>query len=83
VPVACRTRVAQIVESNKKQSIAKMGAISPIDVTVPKGTTGLEPTQTAFFQACNSATCDMQRSRGNIQRGLTAPASSRRGPPFV
>jgi large subunit ribosomal protein LP0 len=48
--------VAKIVESNKKQSIAKMGAISPIDVTVPKGTTGLEPTQTAFFQALNIAT---------------------------
>jgi len=34
---------------------AKAGAIAPTDVWVPKGPTGLEPTQTAFLQALNIA----------------------------
>jgi large subunit ribosomal protein LP0 len=50
------SEIVDIVESNKKQSLAKAGAISPVDVTVPKGSTGMEPTQTAFFQALNIAT---------------------------
>jgi large subunit ribosomal protein LP0 len=34
---------------------AKAGAIAPEDVIVPKGPTGMEPTQTAFLQALNIA----------------------------
>jgi large subunit ribosomal protein LP0 len=45
--------ITEIIEGNKKQAAAKMGAISPCNVTVPKGTTGMEPTQTAFFQVLN------------------------------
>jgi len=48
--------ITEIIEGNKKQAAAKMGAVSPCNVTVPKGTTGMEPTQTAFFQALNIAT---------------------------
>jgi large subunit ribosomal protein LP0 len=43
---------------------AKAGAISPIDVVIPKGDTGLEPTQTAFLQALNIAT---KINKGQIQ----------------
>jgi len=43
---------------------AKAGAISPVDVTIPKGDTGLEPTQTAFLQALNIAT---KINKGQIQ----------------
>ena len=45
--------ITEIIEGNKKQAAAKMGAVSPCNVTVPKGTTGMEPTQTAFFQVLN------------------------------
>jgi large subunit ribosomal protein LP0 len=48
--------IVEIVEKNTKQSVAKSGAIAPCDVTVPKGSTGMDPTQTAFFQALNIAT---------------------------
>merc|ERR1719451_157611 len=48
--------IVEIVESNKKQSVARSGAIAPCDVIVPKGSTGMDPTQTAFFQALNIAT---------------------------
>jgi len=34
---------------------AKAGSIAPNDVIVPKGPTGMEPTQTAFLQALNIA----------------------------
>jgi len=50
------SQITDIIEGNKKQAAAKMGAVSPCNVTVPKGTTGMEPTQTAFFQALNIAT---------------------------
>lgn len=43
---------------------AKAGAISPCDVIIPKGDTGLEPTQTAFLQALNIAT---KINKGQIQ----------------
>jgi len=43
---------------------AKVGAVSPVDVIIPKGDTGLEPTQTAFLQALNIAT---KINKGQIQ----------------
>lgn len=45
-----------LVLSEKVAAPAKAGAIAPIDVTIPAGDTGLEPTQTAFLQALNIAT---------------------------
>jgi len=35
---------------------AKAGVIAPIDVVIPAGPSGLEPSQTSFFQALNIAT---------------------------
>ena len=32
---------------------ARVGLIAPIDVVVPPGNTGLDPSQTSFFQVCN------------------------------
>jgi len=48
--------VRDIILSQKVSAPAKAGAIAPIDVIVPAGDTGLEPTQTAFLQALNIAT---------------------------
>jgi len=45
-----------IINEQKVPAAAKAGALAPIDVTVPAGDTGLEPTQTAFLQALNIAT---------------------------
>jgi len=38
---------------NRVPAVAKPGAISPLTVIIPKGNTGLEPTQTAMLQALN------------------------------
>jgi len=50
------TEVRDIIVAQKVAAPAKAGAIAPVDVIVPAGDTGLEPTQTAFLQALNIAT---------------------------
>jgi large subunit ribosomal protein LP0 len=39
--------------NNRVAAPAKAGIVAPNDVVVPKGNTGMEPTQTAFLQALN------------------------------
>eukprot|EP01001_Neometanema_parovale_P007437 NODE_3739_length_1168_cov_376.798086_g3554_i0.p1 GENE.NODE_3739_length_1168_cov_376.798086_g3554_i0~~NODE_3739_length_1168_cov_376.798086_g3554_i0.p1 ORF type:complete len:334 (+),score=94.68 NODE_3739_length_1168_cov_376.798086_g3554_i0:75-1076(+) len=39
------------IDLNKVQAPARQGAVSPLNVSVPAGNTGLEPTKTQFFQA--------------------------------
>jgi len=56
--------VKERVLKNVRGAPAKAGAIAPLDVIVPKGPTGMDPTQTSFFQALNIAT---MISRGQIE----------------
>jgi len=48
--------VKKILEENKVSAPAKAGATSPLTVIIPSGATGMEPTQTSFFQALNIPT---------------------------
>jgi|Transcript_8948 large subunit ribosomal protein LP0 len=43
--------VRELLESNVRPAPARVGAYAPINVVVPKGPTGCDPGQTAFFQA--------------------------------
>lgn len=52
------------IVQNKVPAAARSGALAPLDVFVPPGPTGLDPGQTAFFQALNIAT---KISRGTIE----------------
>lgn len=52
------------VLKNKVPAAAKSGTFAPVDVFVPPGPTGLDPGQTAFFQALNIAT---KIARGSIE----------------
>ncbi len=45
-----------VIESNRVQTAAKVGAISPCDVSVPAGPTGCDPSQISFFHALNIST---------------------------
>jgi len=45
-----------IMDKNKVQAPARAGAWSPVEVVVPAGNTGLEPSKTSFFQALNIGT---------------------------
>jgi len=56
--------IRKIVLENKVPAAAKQGSYAPIDVFVPAGPTGLDPGQTAFFQALNIAT---KIARGSIE----------------
>jgi len=48
--------VREQLEANVRPAPARVGAIAPIDVVVPKGPTGCDPGQTAFFQTLQIAT---------------------------
>jgi len=48
----------------KVEAAAKAGAFSPVDVIVPAGNTGMEPTKTSFFQALSIPT---KINRGTIE----------------
>jgi len=58
------TDIKKIIQSNKVEAPAKQGSIAPCKVVVPALNTGLEPTQTSFFQALNIQT---KITRGQIE----------------
>lgn len=48
--------VREQIESFKVGAPARVGLVAPVDVQVPAGNTGLDPSQTNFFQALNIPT---------------------------
>jgi len=48
--------VRETLEGNVRPAPAKVGAIAPVNVVVPKGPTGCDPGQTAFFQTLQIST---------------------------
>jgi large subunit ribosomal protein LP0 len=48
--------IKPIIESNRKPAAAKVGMLAPIDVVVPPGPTGMDPSQISFFHALNMST---------------------------
>lgn len=48
--------IRESLESNVRPAPARVGSVAPIDVIVPKGGTGCDPGQTAFFQTLQIAT---------------------------
>jgi len=56
--------IRETLESNVRPAPARVGAVAPIDVIVPKGPTGCDPGQTAFFQTLQIST---KITRGQIE----------------
>mmetsp|Transcript_7577 Transcript_7577/g.13360 ORF Transcript_7577/g.13360 Transcript_7577/m.13360 type:complete len:322 (-) Transcript_7577:392-1357(-) len=56
--------IRAVLESNVRPAPARVGAVAPIDVIVPKGPTGCDPGQTAFFQTLQIQT---KITRGQIE----------------
>jgi len=57
--VFCRGHLKEVVEVLDRERVAapaKAGSIAPVEVIIPAGNTGLEPTQTSFLQALNIQT---------------------------
>lgn len=44
------TKVRELILKNRVPAPARVGAIAPVDVTIPAGPTGCDPGQTNFFQ---------------------------------
>merc|ERR1712174_124194 len=69
------------LESNVRPAPARVGSIAPISVVVPKGPTGCDPGQTAFFQTLQIATkitkgqIEMVNDTNLIQAGEKVTAS--------
>jgi len=58
------SEIQKLLTSFRVQAPARVGAISPVDVVVPAGNTGLEPTTTSFFQVLNVQT---KISKGTVE----------------
>lgn len=56
--------IREVLESNTRPAPARVGAIAPSTVVVPKGPTGCDPGQTAFFQTLQIST---KIARGQIE----------------
>merc|ERR1719330_2108664 len=48
--------IRECVKKHRKESAAKAGQISNVDLNLASGPTGMDPSQTAFFQALNIGT---------------------------
>jgi len=48
--------IREVLKKHRKQSAAKSGQISMVDLNLPSGPTGMDPSQTSFFQALNIGT---------------------------
>lgn len=47
------SEIKKILDEEKREAPAKVGAIAPDDVWIRAGSTGLDPKQTSFFQQLN------------------------------
>jgi len=52
------------LEEHKVPAPARAGSVAPIDVVIPAGSTGLDPSQTSFMQALNIAS---KINRGQVE----------------
>lgn len=50
------TEVRDVIDSARVPAEARAGSIAPIDVTIPAGPTGMDPSMTSFFQALEITT---------------------------
>jgi len=48
--------IRDLIVANKVAAPAKAGSLAPVNVIIPAGPTGLDPSQTSFMQALNIAT---------------------------
>ena len=49
-------QIKDVLDANSREAPARVGSIAPDSVIIPPGPTGLDPKQTAFFQALSIQT---------------------------
>ncbi|GAW81070.1 60S acidic ribosomal protein P0,ribosomal phosphoprotein P0 [Plasmodium gonderi] len=76
------TEVRSIILQNKSPAPARLGVIAPIDVFIPPGPTGMDPSHTSFFQSLGISTkivkgqIEIQEHVHLIKQGEKVTASS-------
>lgn len=76
------TEVRKIILENRSPAPARLGVIAPIDVFIPPGPTGMDPSHTSFFQSLGIATkivkgqIEIQERVHLIKEGEKVSASS-------
>merc|ERR1711972_1160725 len=48
--------IREVIKKHRKAAAAKSGQLSMVNMNLPSGPTGMDPSQTAFFQALNIGT---------------------------
>merc|ERR1719450_1329856 len=48
--------IREVLKKHRKSAAAKSGQVSLVDMSLPSGPTGMDPSQTSFFQALNIGT---------------------------
>merc|ERR1719174_240858 len=48
--------IREVLKKHRKSASAKSGQVSMVDMSLPAGPTGMDPSQTSFFQALNIGT---------------------------
>mmetsp|Transcript_15673 Transcript_15673/g.31751 ORF Transcript_15673/g.31751 Transcript_15673/m.31751 type:complete len:323 (+) Transcript_15673:98-1066(+) len=48
--------IREVIKKHRKTAAAKTGQVSMVDLSLPSGPTGMDPSQTSFFQALNIGT---------------------------
>merc|ERR1719336_3199976 len=48
--------IREVLKKHVRSAAAKAGQVSPVDLNLPSGPTGMDPSQTSFFQALNIGT---------------------------
>lgn len=76
------SEVRKIILENKSPAPARLGVISPVDVFIPAGPTGMDPSHTSFFQSLGIPTkivkgqIEIQERVHLIKQGEKVTASS-------
>lgn len=50
------SEIREVIAEHRVGAPARVGLVAPNDVTIPAGNTGMDPSQTSFFQALNIPT---------------------------
>merc|ERR1740129_518021 len=48
--------IREVLKKHRRESAGKAGMVSMVDLNLPSGPTGMDPSRTAFFQALNIGT---------------------------
>lgn len=76
------SEIRNIILDNKSPAPARLGVIAPIDVFIPPGPTGMDPSHTSFFQSLGISTkivkgqIEIQEHVHLIKQGEKVTASS-------